>query len=670
MAVPILYLQVAPELGPLDVPADEDWVDLSDRLMDFKLTRGRSDQFAKFNPAKITATLDNADRMLDPLNPDGLVPWDDDIGMPLCPVRCFVEWDDGGGPDYYQLAGRMFLGPEAWRCDDAPHGTAATVAFEAMDALGLFSGLTLTDGLWSQIVTGLIEPDVWIKGNADGTWDNEIDAGATSGTQSGGTYTYVPSLLPEQSGETDGIAWDFPSGPILTVAESVVFPAGTVNDSTFAIVLRAGSSATSIIGTTGDMQIARVYDTGTSRMRWELDAIFTTGKLRLKVYNSSGTLIDTITTDGNFVDLEPHCLAVVIDGGTRTSLWVDGVRVGTTTSGPAQSYDGDLIVGGTVTVGFTRALDELMFVKRAITDEEAEVLTGFVTHPATYRGESMQTRIERYYDIANWTLATDEDDQWMPAKLALSPYYDYGSTGWIPLWGIGDLSGSAPKTLGEALQGVADGIGGDLYTLRNGMVRVRSILAVEDSTRANAFSTVWMHLTDEVSPTPISIPIPGEYAPVARRSQVQRTGSRLDRVINISDVSYGITDTGTNEVKSVTRRATDATSVARYGPRAVSQSLIIKGGGMADAIGARTVARYAKPAIEFESVTLHLSAESFPVDLMNYLLSVIDLERGVRVSYTPPGGGDVITRDTQVQGETWNWNPTTGLTVALDLAQS
>ncbi len=667
MYVPTLHLEVAPELGPLDVPTGGDWVDLTDRLMNFQLRRGRSDQFAKFTPATISATLDNSDRMLDPLNPDGLVPWDTDVGMPLCPVRAYITW----GADDYPIAGRMFLGPEAWRCNDPDAGTAATVEFQAMDALGLFSGLTLTDGLWSQIVTGLIEPDVWIRGNTDGSWDNEMDAGATYGVQSGGTdYTYVPSLLPEQSGETDGIAWNFQSGRKLTVAEAVAFPAGTVNDSTFAIALRVGNSATAILGTPGDMEIAKVYDTGTSRTRWALEAIFTTGKFSLKSYNSSGTLINTITTDGNFVDLEAHCLAVVIDGGTRISLWVDGVRVGTSTSGPAQSYDGDLIIGGTMTAGFTRSYDELMFVKRAITDEEAEVLTGFVTHPATYRGESMQTRIERFYDIANWTLQTDEDDQWMPAKIALSPYYDYGPYGYVPLWGIGDLSGSVPKTLGEALQGVADGIGGDLYSLRNGMVRIRSILAVEDSTRANAFSTVWMHLTDEVSPTPIALPIPGEYAPVARRSQVQRTGSRLDRVINISDVSYGITDTGTNEVKSVTRRATDATSVARYGPRAVSQSLITQGGGMADAIGARTVARYAKPAIEFESVTLHLSAESFPVDLMNYLLSIIDLEIGVRVSYTPPGGGDVITRDTQVQGETWNWNPTTGLTVALDLAQS
>ena len=237
MYVPTLHLEVAPELGPLDVPSGGDWVDLTDRLMNFQLRRGRSDQFAKFTPATISATLDNSDRMLDPLNPDGLVPWDTDVGMPLCPVRAYITW----GADDYMIAGRMFLGPEAWRCNDPDAGTAATVEFQAMDALGLFSGLTLTDGLWSQIVTGLIEPDVWIKGNADSTWDNEMDAGATSGTQSGGTYTYVPSLLPEQSGEVDGVAWNFPTSRILTVAESVVFPAGTVNDSTFAIVLRAGS---------------------------------------------------------------------------------------------------------------------------------------------------------------------------------------------------------------------------------------------------------------------------------------------------------------------------------------------------------------------------------------------------------------------------------------------
>ena len=71
-----------------------------------------------------------------------------------------------------------------------------------------------------------------------------------------------------------------------------------------------------------------------------------------------------------------------------------------------------------------------------------------------------------------------------------------------------------------------------------------------------------------------------------------------------------------------------------------------------------------------ESVTIDLTATGYPTTSTTYLLLYVDLERAVRISYTPPGGGDVITRDTQVQGETWNWNPTTGLTVALDLAQS
>ncbi len=660
MAVPILYLQVAPELGPLDVPADEDWVDLSDRLMDFTLTRGRSDQFAKFNPAKITATLDNADRMLDSLNPDGLVPWDDDIGMPLCPVRCFVEWDDGGGPDYYQLAGRMFLGPEAWRCDDAPHGTAATVAFEAMDALGLFSNLSLTEGLWSQVVSA-VDPDIWIRGNLDGTWLNEQNPSEYGGV-GGGTATYVPSLLPPEAGEVDGVAWMLSSGAEMEVQESWVFPAGTIDDTSFSVVWRG--EALGLVGS-GDQAIACVYDYGVNQYRWRLDSP-TSGDIRLRLY-SGGSVVNTLVAQARgskWHDNLPHCITVVLEGATKVSLYVDGVLEDYKTSTiPAQSYDGVLIVGGATSAGVSRAFDEVMFFRRALAADEATVLSGFVANPNLYRGDSLATRVQRYYDIAGWTKQSGEEAEWHPAPTTLSPYYDYSSDpGYVSLWGMGDL-GSVPSTLGGALTDLADGIGGDLYTLRSGRVRVRSILAVEDSSRAATYATKRLHLTDEPSPTLIS------GAPVTRRSQVQRTGSRLDRVVNVAQVSHGVPDQD-GVVKPVVHEERDATSIARYGKRAAGQALLVEGDGHAKAIAARTVGRYAKPPIEMESVTIYLSAEDYPTTSTTYLLSYVDLERMVRVSYTPPGGGDVVVRDVQVQGETWTWNPTTGLTVAIDLAQS
>ena len=657
MAVPTLHLYVAPELGPLDVPTSGDWIDLSDRLRGMQLDRGRPDQYGKFQAASLTAVLDNSDRELDPQNPDGLVPWDSDIGMPLCPVKAEIEFNG----TTYPLAGRMFLGPEAWRPTDPDAGTEATVLLKAMDAVGLFANLSLTDGLWSQVVAG-IAPNLWIRGNLDGvTWDNEMDGGATYGGVGGGTVTMIPPLLPPESGEVDGVGWTLSPGAELEVSEAFAFPAGTVNDSTYCVIWRAGSGATAI-GSPGDQSIATVYDYGTSRYRWRLDAPID-GTLRLRFYDSGGSVTSTLIAAGMWCDQNPHTIAVVIDGGVRCSLWVDGVRRATATTGiPAQSYDGVLITGGAMTAGYGRAFDEVIWLRRAITNDEATVLTGFVVNPNLFRGDSLATRIERFYDIAGWTIQSGESAEWHPAPTVLSPYYDYSSTGYIPLWGVAEL-GSLPTTLAGALSDLADGVGGDLYTLRSGRVRIRSILAVEDSTRAASYSTLRLHLTDEPSPTLVT------GAPVTRRSQPQRTGSRLDRVINISDVSHGVPDDD-GTIKPVVHRETNATSVARYGKRAVSQALLTQGEGMAKAIAARNVDRYGKPPIEMESVTIDLTATGYPTTSTTYLLLYVDLERAVRISYTPPGGGDVITRDTQVQGETWNWNPTTGLTVALDLAQS
>jgi len=661
MADPKLYVQVAPELGPLDVPADEDWVDLTDRVMSFQYKRGRSESTAKFGVATITAVLDNADRMLDPLNPDGLVPWDDDIGMPLCPVRCFVEWDDGGGPDYYQLAGRMFLGPEAWRCDDAPHGTAATVAFEAFDALGLFANLSLTEGLWSQVVSQA-DPDIWVRGNLDGSWDNEVDAGATYGGVGGGTASYIPSLLPSESGEVDGVAWALTSGAEMQVQESWVFPAGDVDDTWFAITWRAERMA---LAGSGTQSIASVYDEVANDRYWQIDSP-TSADIRFRMWNSAGTLVNTLTAPARgdlWHDGKPHTILVTIEGGVRVSLWVDGVREDTkTTSIPSVSNAGTLITGGS-SYGLTAAFDEVLFGRGTLTDGVAAVLSGFVANPNLYRGDSLATRVQRFYDIAGWTKQSGEEAEWHPAPTTLSPYYDYSSDpGYVSLWGMGDL-GSVPSTLGGALTDLADGIGGDLYTLRSGRVRVRSILAVEDSSRAATYATKRLHLTDEPSPTLIS------GAPVTRRSQVQRTGSRLDRVVNVAQVSHGVPDQD-GVVKPVVHEERDATSIARYGKRAAGQALLVEGDGHAKAIAARTVGRYAKPPIEMESVTIYLSAEDYPTTSTTYLLSYVDLERMVRVSYTPPGGGDVVVRDVQVQGETWTWTPQSGLTVALDFAIS
>jgi hypothetical protein len=215
---------------------------------------------------------------------------------------------------------------------DPDAGTEATVLLKAMDAVGLFANLSLTDGLWSQVVSG-IDPDIWIRGNIDGvTWDNEMDGGATYGGVGGGTVTMIPPPAARGRRRSRRRRVDpVGSGAELEVSEAFTFPAGTVNDSTYCVIWRAGSRATSV-GAPGDMSIATVYDYGTSRYRWRLDSP-TGGTLRLRFYDSGGTVTATLTAAGLWTDMETHTIAVVIDGGVRCSLWVDGVRRATATSG-------------------------------------------------------------------------------------------------------------------------------------------------------------------------------------------------------------------------------------------------------------------------------------------------------------------------------------------------
>jgi hypothetical protein len=663
MADPKLYLQVAPDLGPLDVPADEDWLDLTDRVMSFTYKRGRSDSTAKFSPATISAVLDNSDRMLDPKNPDGLVDYETDQAMPLCPVRAFVAWDDGGGVDFYPLGGRMFLGPEAWRCNDSPHGSAATVDFEAMDAVGLFSNLSLTDGLWSQVVAQA-DPDIWIRGNLGATpWANVVDGGATYGGVGGGTATFLPSLLPGESGEVDGVAWSLsPSGAEMQVQESWVFPSGDTTNTWFAITWRAERMA---LAGSGTQSIASVYDEVDNDRYWQIDSP-TSADIRFRLWNSAGTLVNTLTAPARgtlWHDGNPHTILVTIEGGVRVSLWVDGRREDTkTTSIPSTSNAGTLITGGS-SFGLTAAFDEVLFGRGTLTNDVAAVLSGFVANPNLYRGDSLATRVQRFYDVAGWTIQSGESSQWHPAPTTLSPYYDYSSfPGYVALWGMGDL-GSTPTTLGGALSDLADGIGGDIYSLRDGKVRIRSILAVESSAKAADYDTLRLIMSDEASVASVA------GASRVRRGPVQRTGSRLDRVVNISQVSHGVPDQD-GVVKAVVHEERDATSIARYGQRAVSQSLLVAGAGHAEAIAARTVARQKKPPIEMEQITIYLSAMGFPETNTTYLLGQIELEKKVRVIYTPSGGLDPVTIDSQIQGETWTWLPGNDVTVTLNLAQS
>lgn len=63
---PTVTLEAAFGVDAADVPASGDWVDVSDRLIEFEVTRGRSHELDRMEVGRATILIDNKDRRFDP----------------------------------------------------------------------------------------------------------------------------------------------------------------------------------------------------------------------------------------------------------------------------------------------------------------------------------------------------------------------------------------------------------------------------------------------------------------------------------------------------------------------------------------------------------------------------------------------------------------------------
>jgi len=442
--------------------------------------------------------------------------------------------------------------------------------------------------------------------------------------------------------------------------EADLFPAGDVPDCTIAFMFQstyyldgslvgeAESDLMTVVGT--DMHL-RLYLDG-------LDG----NSLNLAIYDGAGALLTTITapaptTDGstsygtNWDDNAAHGFVVRIEGGTAVTLFADGGSVTETVDVPSDAFAGDLTIGEVPGGSQYTLFDEVMFWRRALTDSECEQYAAAPGAATTWgRGQTMAERLELFYSSAQWLTLTDEEDQWHPPPLALvSPDPS------VTLFGVQE-GGSWPATLGDAVKQVAEAVGGDFYALRDGRVRVRSLLALDDASLATDYATALAHLTDEVSPA-------GSPPPV-RRGPVTFSGTRMDRVFNVAEVTFQIDVlAAVANTSAVWRETTDSPYVDRVRTLTVATENI----AIPEALALGIIDRYADPAVEIGAVALYPTRERSEA-LMDFIVEDLELEVLVALTDTPPVGSPFV--DTfNVQGMAWSWTGT-DLVVTLNLAKS
>lgn len=689
-SAPVLKVEVALEATPLDdFEAIATWTDLSARVLDFSMKRGRSDQLATFQTGTATIVLDNSDRELDPQNADGLVYVGDAKGLPFCPVRLTLTYKGSS----YPLMARAYLGSEGWPGQRSPHGTAATVTLNVVDATGLFAWLGMPSSYWRAIV-GQIVPDWWLPGevvaptdtaggfhvnnrSGSGGWAtteaaigntvadplvvgvplSQYDAPPSSTTGTFNGYGYTRYELPASS-------WQQKPLVSLVSAEADVFPTGDVADLTFSFMWTSPRYDSGSLAGGSEVDLARIEGTDV-HLRLFLDGL-DSNSINLQILDGSGVELTTITSPpptvhgpasygDNWDDGNPHGIVVRVVGGTSVDLFVDDKRVTELVDVPTDAFAGDLVLGEVPVGGFVAIFDELLVVRRALTDTECVRLATAPSAGATWgRGEELADRLELFYDAGGWSVLTDEADEWHPPPASIT------SPDAPTLIGVAERGASWPKTLGEAVARVAAGIGGDFYALRNGKVRVRSVLATEDAGLAAEYATALAHLTDEVSPA-------GSPPPV-RRGPVSFTGTRFDRTVTVSEVTYlawSLAVSG-NQQAYVDTKWIEATADP-YMPRTRTATLDTESSLVAQALALAYLDRYGTPGIEVGALSLYPTREESEA-LMDFVVTDLELERLVDLTDTPPVG-DPITASLNVQGEAWKWSGT-DLVVTLNLART
>lgn len=620
-----IRLKVALGKGPNDTVVDGDFTDLSDRVLAFDMQRGRQDRTGDYEPGTISVELDNSDRAYDPLWPRSEVWLPDGQGLPLSPVR--VDGSRDGGTTWHRLF-TGYLGPECWKPTRYRVDGKITCRLEAVDRLGVMAQTALPSSVFAAQVQWLA-PDWWIRGIG-----GDVTAGDTDNLRDSSGNDYLSEI-------SAGV------GDVMFEVASMV-----EGDSDSAMTLEAGvagyTDATALTAATADVTMCCVWR-GTpdgvdqeimrqrngSTVRWRVECQ-TTGDIVAIIYDSGGTATDFVAAPANpndpggrWDDDTPHIIFVQIDGGTRLRIRVDEQSDSVTASIPATVAGRVIFGGGSQTASF----DEVAFWTRLVSNADVDRIASTFMGTEPFDDDTLAQRINRWWDLTD-----------MPRGGSDVVLHE-GDLEVTNLHGLRSIPGS----LAEAIQNTAASFRGVAFTQRDGALRVRTHEALYNTDWDAFYLDQIAALTDEAAPT--------YDVPVVRRSRPQFTGVRLDRVVNVSKVTW----------RDLTFTMRNDASVARYGERTREWTSeladVLQAVALADAEVNDAVFNLASPPPEIEAVTVYPSIDANAAEVC---FETLELEQRVFVF------GDEGELSwyflAHVIGERWRWERGTDVTVELSLA--
>lgn len=612
---PRLTLEVAPTLGVTDVPDPGDWVDLSDRITEATITRGRNTELDEFRAGVATLTLDNSDRMLDPTVTGAINELAAGLGLPLCPARVMVDWD---GQRWPLLVGN--LGEEPWIPDDAPHGATGTVQVDVVDTMARDAGLGLPpDPMRAAMLAA--NPDWWGR-----TINWIIDVPDWSRNADPGTYLWGTTPVINQVDPLVPV-----SGlPGLELHETgIEVPtalAGPVDDFTVFCVARLGSTLQGQV-------IARKPSTPTSP-GWRIRGGPSGGSIDVDFFAPGGGLLHSMSQVA-FDDVTRF--ALIVEGGVEARLQFESIDVRWASGSVPTGWEGR-----------PRFSDPANAVQPALA--EMAYWSGTHLNPLIVQALAGVARGGGW--IAVPTLA-DRIAAWQALAGSTTPVQIHPAT--TPQLAAVE---QIPATLADGYRAAAEAGRGAAYALRDGTIRVRTIEALTDPTLTTHYGDPIANLTDE--PTPAGVPVP------VRRSPVRWSGPRLPEVINVSEVTYR------DGLDEAVVSSEDQASIDRFGirRREFRSDWAAAERAAMQAVADADVARYAWPHRRMDSLTIEpdMCGVLDPDDAIRLVVEDLELERAIDVTWTPPGGSpETVTLN--VQGETWSWVGSRW-TVTLALAES
>jgi hypothetical protein len=604
------------------------WTDVSSRVLSFTMDRGRQDRTAAFEPGHISLVLDGTDRMLDPLYSGSYV-YASYAGAPLAPIKVDAIYQ---GNSVRVFSG--YLHGELWR-NRRTVGASIEVDLAAVDRMGLFAQLDLPGSPFEATVR-LMHPDWWIRGiggdlfagngspildSSDGANYSDITATAWSSQ----AVFQRPSMI---AGDSNGAMALTSNVQVGSAATALTYPSTAITAFCMWACTPVASGA--------DQSI--MIQQQASTVRWKV-VCTNAGSIVATAYDVLGVATVFVAAPGNpssggrWDDNQPHSIIVEFTGGSSLIVAVDGLTTysaaGSTV--PATTV-GSFIFGSS---GNAASVDEVVWWRRALGAQERANLVGAAAGNAYgFGGDGISARIFRWWDLAR-----------VPAPDGGEAFYAHhvpdGTDTLLPLF-------ASPPDLASAIRRVIESFSGVAWAQRDGRVRVRTATALTSSAYASAYATPVARISDAVDTT--------GSPPVVRRSPIQWSGKRADRIINVSTPTWNGATFSTRNTSSVTQ----------YGARIHTWTCDAQNALTPAVLAQSEVSRFAYPLIEMDPVQIDPTVDA---NVTYFVLFDCELEKAVTVVDTPPTG-PAISKLMNIQGEHWRWQNGTDWTVTLNLAPS